>query len=84
MALTHDGTNLTQVSYSYDNENRLSIIDHVDAAVEYAYNGTYMTGCTITISNGPVFTRTLVRDPNRLKCLSGITFQMLLSWIISS
>jgi RHS repeat-associated protein len=73
MSLAHNGTNITLVSYGYDTENRLSTIDQVDAGVEYAYNGNYMTGCTIALTNGAVFTRTFVRDPYRKHLVNALS-----------
>jgi RHS repeat-associated protein len=72
-ALSHNGTNVTQVIYGYDAENRLSSIGHLDASIEYAYNGNYMSACTITISNGPAFTRTVVRDPYRKHLINAVS-----------
>ena len=52
MSLGNNGTNIIQVTYGCDVEGRLSTIDHVDAAIEFANNGNYMTDCTIALSNG--------------------------------
>ena len=71
--LTLTSTNLTQVTYYYDAENRLSAIDHVDASVEYVYNGGYMNGCTIALSNGLTFTRTFIRDPYRKHLINAVS-----------
>ena len=73
MSLTHNDTNVTQVIYGYDAENRLSGIGHVDASVEYAYNANYMIGCAISLSNGPVFTRTFIRDPYRKHLVNAVS-----------
>jgi RHS repeat-associated protein len=73
MSLTHNGTNVTQVTYGYDAENRLSTIDHVDASVEYDYNGNTMTECTIALSNGITFARTFFRDPYRKHLINAVS-----------
>jgi len=72
-ALSHNGTNISQVTYGYDSENRLATIGHVDASIEYVYNGNYMNAGTIALSNGLVFTRTFIRDPYRKHLINTVS-----------
>ena len=72
-SLSHNGTNITQVTYGYDTEHRLANIGHLDASVEYAYTGSTMTGVTIALSNGFTFARTFIRDPYRKHLITAVS-----------
>jgi len=70
IALSHNSTNLTQVAYGYDAENRLSMMSCTNAqgrgfTLAYSYSGNYGMGYTLTTPTNAIIEMNLTRDPYR-------------------
>jgi len=69
-SLTRNGTNLTQVIYGYDAENRLATMSCTNAqgrgiTLAYGYSGNYGTGYTLTTPANDTLEVILTRDSYR-------------------
>ena len=61
-------------SYSYAPDGRIASISNAEAVVEYHYTSDRQdAGYTLTLTNGTVFTRTVVRDAYRRSLITAIT-----------
>jgi RHS repeat-associated protein len=68
--LTHNGTNITQVTYCYDAESRLSSMSCTNTqgrgfTLNYGYSGYNGTGFTLTTPTNAVIETSLIRDTYR-------------------
>jgi RHS repeat-associated protein len=75
--VARDGTDVSQVAYGYDVENRLATISATNAqgrgfSLAYSYNGSYGTGCTLTTPTNAVIGAALTRDPYRRRQVTDV------------
>ena len=59
--------------YGRDSEHRITAVSNATFAAHYAYANGYVTGHTLTLSNGNTLARVMMRDPHRPSLLTGIT-----------
>ena len=67
-------TEVDGTTYTYNDDGLLASVSNDIAFVEYAYTPDRLdAGYTLTLSNGVVFTRSLVRDDSRRSLVAGIS-----------
>jgi len=59
--------------YGRDSEHRITAVSNATFTAHYAYANGYVTGHTLTLSNGNTLARVMARDPHRPGLLTGIT-----------
>jgi RHS repeat-associated protein len=71
-ALAVDGH--LHAAYTYDSENRLSVVSNGVFSAGYAYvNDGWDNGYTVTLTNGTILSRDVTRDPYRRRLVAAIT-----------
>ncbi len=71
-ALSVDGQ--LHAAYTYDAENRLSVVSNDAFLVSYAYaNDGWDAGYTVALTNGTILSRDVTRDPYRRHLVAAIT-----------
>ena len=62
------------LNYTYATDGRLAAVSNNDAVITYAYTPDHLdAGYSLTLSNGAVFTRSLLRDEYRRSLVTGIS-----------